>query len=64
MNYGPGNIQQGLNAELYNSTEGFAPAGEKEAEKAMKQAEKAYQQELGTYKPTLGERVKNLFGKK
>ena len=47
MNYGPNQIQQGLNAKLYNETEGFASAGEKNAEKAMKAAEAAYQKELG-----------------
>ncbi len=65
MNYGPNKIQQGLNAELYNKTEGFAGTGkqEKDAEKAMKAATAAYQKELGIYKPTFGERLKNLFKK-
>ena len=54
MNYGPNQIQQGLNAK------GFS-AGAKDAEKAMKAAEAAYQKELGIYKPTLLERFKALF---
>ena len=57
----PNQIQQGLNAKLYNETEGFASAGEKNAEKAMKAAEAAYQKELGIYKPTLLERIKAMF---
>lgn len=61
MNYGANNIQQGLNAKLYNETEGFASSQEKEAVKAMKAAETAYQKELGIYKPTLLERLKNLL---
>ena len=61
MNYGPNQIQQGLNAKLYNETEGFDSAGEKNAEKAMKAAEAAYQKELGIYKPTFLERIKAMF---
>ena len=65
MNYGPNNIQQGLNAKLYNSTEGFAEsAGQKDAQKAMKEAVSAYEKELGIYKPTLLERLKGMFIKK
>lgn len=60
MNYGPNQIQQGMNAKLYTETEGFS-AGEKDAAKAMKAAETAYQKELGIYKPTLLERIKGLF---
>lgn len=61
MNYGPNNIQQGMNAKLYNGTEGFASSQEKDAAKAMKAAETAYQKELGIYKPTLLERLKTLL---
>ena len=61
MDYGPNQIQQGLNAKLYNETEGFASAGEKNAEKAMKAAETAYQKELGIYKPTILERINAMF---
>ena len=60
MNYGPNQIQQGLNAKLYTETEGFS-VDAKDAEKAMKAAEAAYQKELGIYKPTLLERLKALF---
>ena len=60
MNYGPNQIQQGLNAKLYTETEGFS-AGAKDAEKAMKAAEAAYQKELGTYRPGLGRRLQTLL---
>ena len=60
MNYGPNQIQQGLNAKLCTESEGFS-ADAKDAEKAMKAAEAAYQKELGIYKPTLLERLKALF---
>lgn len=61
MNYGPNQIQQGLNAKLYTETEGVRSAQEKDARKAMKAAETAYQKELGIYKPTLMERIKAIF---
>lgn len=65
MNYGPNNIQQGLNASLYNKTEGFTGEGaaEKNAQKAMKAATTEYEKELGIYKPTLWERFKSVFKK-